>query len=251
MLITNKFGWLNALAPHVEGARDIVAFPSAAANASNFTAWAEGAKNHYGIRGVSLPGRQRLFSQHPISEPADLTNGVLSEIDTRRAGQTVLFGHSCGAYFAMACAQAMQIAGWSGPAALVVAGAAPPRQSALQTLADMTDQDLMAYVTGFLGNGLSAEPGLADVPEFHDKLLMLLRADINLAIKLHDTLEPVALPIIALGGASDPSVRPAELSGWAAFSNADFQHYTLSGGHFFPDAAKGDFLSMMSSLALG
>jgi medium-chain acyl-[acyl-carrier-protein] hydrolase len=236
--------WFHTLARAQTGQGSIVAFPAGGGNATNFVPWAQQAEGIYGLIGVSLPGRLRLFGLEPISDPDRLVAGYMTAQAALDPPPMVLFGHSCGAYFAYACADALERSGAPGPRAVVVAAAAPPGAKSFGTLS-MSDADLFDYVTGTLKDEVNE---IATTCELRDQFLSVLRADLTLARNAETIRRPLHVPLVALAGQDDPIASPEMMDGWAHFTLSDFDRYTMKGGHFFPRDARDDFLAVIGTV---
>jgi surfactin synthase thioesterase subunit len=241
-------GWFQTLAQTQTGHGSVVAFPAGGGNATNFVRWARQAGGAYGVIGISLPGRLRLFNLEPISDPGVLVDGYIAGHAALDPPPMLLFGHSCGAYFAYACADALERSGAPGPKAVVVAGAAPPGESSLRRILSMPDGVLFDYMTGTLENGLDRVEEIVSNGELRDHFLSLLRADLILALNTETLRRPLRVPLVALAGRDDASVSPETMDGWARFTRGDFNRHTVGGGHFFPSDARDDFVTVMASL---
>jgi surfactin synthase thioesterase subunit len=61
-----------------------------------------------------------------------------------------------------------------------------------------------------------------------------LRADVQLfTLHRYASESPLACPIAAYGGVSDPNVRPEHLEGWRDYTTANFKRREFPGGHFY------------------
>jgi medium-chain acyl-[acyl-carrier-protein] hydrolase len=88
-------------------------------------------------------------------------------------------------------------------------------------------------------------------PELMELLLPLLRADFELT-ETYERREaaPVACPITAFGGTSDPEVPARLIEGWQACTAEGFSSVLLPGGHFFLERGR-DAILVRIALALG
>lgn len=116
------------------------------------------------------------------------------------------------------------------PERLYVAGCRPPDHGEpLADLASVDDDELVARLEALGGT----PAGVFDIPELRELLLPTLRADFGWLRAYRFRPGPLTVPIVALAGTDDPTVRPERMLGWAAHTTAGFRLHTLPGGHFF------------------
>src|SRR5262252_6921022 len=87
-------------------------------------------------------------------------------------------------------------------------------------------------------SGLIRYGGIRDeilqVPEMIAFFLPLLRADMTaLETWRYEPQRPLAIPIVAMGGDRDETVRVARLEAWRDVTDAGFRCRVLPGGHFY------------------
>ncbi|HVZ36789.1 MAG TPA: alpha/beta fold hydrolase, partial [Polyangiaceae bacterium] len=71
-------------------------------------------------------------------------------------------------------------------------------------------------------------------PALFEVIVKIMRRDMAMLESYHyQNDEPFACPLLALGGAADPSVLPDELQAWCAQTQAKFAQRHFPGGHFF------------------
>jgi surfactin synthase thioesterase subunit len=58
---------------------------------------------------------------------------------------------------------------------------------------------------------------------------------------------PLDCPIRAYGGSEDPNVRREHLEAWSKQTTSAFDLRIISGGHFFVDTARAQFLAALSA----
>ncbi|MER6984150.1 thioesterase, partial [Streptomyces carpinensis] len=79
------------------------------------------------------------------------------------------------------------------------------------------------------GGALAAPGGL-----WYRSVLPLLRDDLRLAAALRAAAGgPLPVPVLAVGGHSDPVVGPAALDDWARWTTGRLLRRTVPGDHFF------------------
>ncbi|MFZ6876055.1 thioesterase II family protein [Undibacterium sp. Di27W] len=164
---------------------------------------------------------------HSIPE---MVTALLEPTLRATAGQPyVMFGHSMGAYLALAMLDRLVELGASLPQSLVLSGAAAPHSRVLQHHADLPQKEFLAWVANM--GGISAEV-LAE-PQLMELFEPILRADVGAAEAYVDgSLREYDVPVRILLG-KDDRIALADGLAWAeCFSQAPEVHL-FAGGHFF------------------
>jgi medium-chain acyl-[acyl-carrier-protein] hydrolase len=80
---------------------------------------------------------------------------------------------------------------------------------------------------------------VAEHQELMDLLLPTVRADVTVVETYCYRIEqPLACPILAVGGTDDTVVRPDELRAWKEQTTADFSLQIIPGDHFVIDSSR-------------
>ncbi|MFZ6745833.1 thioesterase II family protein [Undibacterium sp. JH2W] len=164
---------------------------------------------------------------HSIPE---MVTALLEPTLRATAGQPyVMFGHSMGAYIALAMLDRLVELGASLPQRLVLSGAAAPHSRVLQHHADLPQKEFLAWVANM--GGISAEV-LAE-PQLMELFEPILRADVGAAEAYVDgSLRDYDVPVRILLG-KDDRIALADGLAWAeCFAQAPEVHL-FAGGHFF------------------
>ena len=184
---------------------------------------------------VLLPGRDRRFGEPAIDRMERLLDGLAPAVAATIDRPYVVFGHSMGACIAHALAGRLQAECVPPPALLVVSGRnAPSLPRATPSLHDRPDDEFMAGLRRLGGT----PPEVLDNRELMDLVMPTLRADFALANTYVPAAEPLATPILAIGGVDDPETTPAGLAAWAGCTTAATRVEILPGGHFFTETAR-------------
>ncbi len=204
----------------------LVVFPYAAAGAASLRPLVAGLPAEIEVLGVSLPGRERRFSEPPVAGHEEIVTAVAHELADLEPLPTWFLGHSMGVSLALACAAAT-------PALChgVVISARKPTGVALETLRGLDDDDIVGFFTA-AGN---TAPKLLEDDFWRTKLIELFRSDTRLDAETTHAMDGVRLesPLLILGGADDPYVPPAELRDWAQRTAGRCETRILPGAHFF------------------
>jgi surfactin synthase thioesterase subunit len=186
----------------------LVCFPHAGAHSLAFRPFARFWIPPHPVWAVDPPGHGAATGR-AMDDIAALSAELVTHLPRRLTHQSVLFGHSFGAYLALALAQRLTRSG-QPPRGLVLSGAQPPSERAESpSLAALDDRGLFDRLARF-----GASPAAwGDVfPIFAASI----RADL-VALYRHQVLpDPVGCPVLVLGGAQDDFATPARLGEWRA-----------------------------------
>jgi surfactin synthase thioesterase subunit/glycosyltransferase involved in cell wall biosynthesis len=229
--------------PNVEsqaGKPRLFCFPYAGAGALAYRTWIAPLSPAVSVCPVRLPGRETRISEAPLESMALLVKALAAAITPYLDRPFAFFGHSMGAAIAFELARSLRRHGKALPTALYVSGARAP-----QFRLDWTppsapdDRDLLEQLR--LLDGIPSEV-LAN-PQAMQYALPVLRADTALFRNYVYAAEaPLAVPIFAYGGRSDPNVSAAQVEAWREQTTAAFVRREFEGGHFFIHTASDDLL---------
>jgi surfactin synthase thioesterase subunit/glycosyltransferase involved in cell wall biosynthesis len=179
-------------------------FPHAGVGPVAFREW-RGKLKDVEVAAALLPAREARLNEPPITEMERLIAELERAILPFLTGPYAFFGHSMGAGVAFELTRALRRSGAPLPRLLILSGARAPH---LRGDVEMTDL-------------------LETTPE-------ALRADVQLfTLHRYASESPLACPIAAYGGVSDPNVRPEHLEGWRDYTTANFKRREFPGGHFY------------------
>lgn len=213
------------LIPYSEGEHTLYCVPHAGAGASVYRRWAD--RLDAAVVGVQPPGREQR-RRDPAMPDVAAAGRAVAEAIAARPGPFTLFGHSLGALIAFEAARVLVGVGRS-PERLIVSGARAP-QLPRTPGALLTDAQLLDRLKEL--GGTPAQ--LFDYPELLDLFVPVVRADFALVGGYRYAAgAPLALPVAALGGVSDPEVPRADLLAWRAQAGGAFEAALFPGGHFF------------------
>ncbi|UJW33007.1 alpha/beta fold hydrolase [Saccharothrix sp. AJ9571] len=207
----------------------VVLIPHAGAGPNVLMPLAERLPPRFEVLGVTLPGRERRFSESFKETPSDphaVVEGVLGELVALPSLPTVLFGHSMGAAVAAAIALAKP-----EPFTGLVLSAYPSGGSAAERAGRWSDDDLVKIMRA--GGGTPDE--ILASPFWREHVMALLRSDLTLGLRLAQVsfLGPVAVPLTVLGAHDDQLVPSAELPAWRDRAGAGLRTRMFDGGHFY------------------
>jgi surfactin synthase thioesterase subunit len=209
-------------------------FAHAGAGVSGFAHWPAATGPGVVTVPVPLPGRGARRREPRATSREELLDALLGPLADQVADGRpyVLYGHSLGGIVAYTLARALVGRGLPAPACLAVGASPPPHTAPPRHGEDLSDERLLRFVTG-LGaapGGALAAPGSL----WYRSVLPLLRDDLRLAAALRAAVDgPLPVPVLAVGGQSDPVVGPAALDGWARWTTGRLLRRTVPGDHFF------------------
>jgi surfactin synthase thioesterase subunit len=208
----------------------LICVPHAGAGASVFNGWAQSIPLVAELWAVQLPGRENRWR-----EPAEINFSALAERLYLHLGgydstPYALFGVSMGALIAYRLAQLAAQRGRRAPVSLFVASSiAPPRYNPNRYALD--DAAIIQLIRATSEN---AEAVLRE-PELWSLVSEVLRADLKVCSSFGDApLSPLACPIVAVHGDTDPTVSFDDVSAWKTMSANEVETHSVAGGHLFP-----------------
>ena len=221
---------LRAIASSSSAVARLVCFPYAGGSLGAFRPWKFSVEPWLALFGAEYPGHGYRIGE-PFAAGIDALAAEVAEVLVEDdALPTVLFGHSMGALVAFEVAH--RLAG-SGAAAqmLIISGCGNPDARPGRLIADLPEEAFIAQVKRFDG----VPEGALEHEELRQLALPILRADFR-AYETYRRSEqdPLCCPILALGGAQDPSVPVDALDEWRRETTAAFECIVLPGRHFFP-----------------
>jgi surfactin synthase thioesterase subunit/glycosyltransferase involved in cell wall biosynthesis len=224
--------WFPTLEEGQRGTFRLFCFPHAGGGTIAYRNWS-GSLAEVSVTPVLLPGRETRASEPPFEDMRQLIDALISAIQRLVEAPYAFFGHSMGAGIAFELARSLRRIGAPQPRVLIVSGArAPQLRLGQQRGREPSDDELiqeLRRLEGVPGEVLTNREAL-------QLALPLLRADTRLYRNYEYRVEPpLAVPIRAYGGASDPNVRPEHLDGWAEQTTRSFIRREFAGGHFYLD----------------
>jgi medium-chain acyl-[acyl-carrier-protein] hydrolase len=205
-------------------------FPPGGGDVSSFLGWQRAVGDRIAVVPAALPGRGRRIAEPLVPSITDVADRLLQPALRRAPGAVALFGHSMGALIAFELAHRLAAAG-RPPALLVVSGSpAPESHPYASRTHKLSDEDFVESVRTLGG----MPDGLLDAPEMRELLLPILRSDYAAAEMYRCPQRPVLdVPVLILGGDSDPLVNCTELDLWREVTRGPTEVRVFGGGHFF------------------
>jgi surfactin synthase thioesterase subunit len=211
----------------------LVCFPHAGGSATAFKELAHALPASFDVVSVQYPGRQDRYREEPFTALAPLVEAVAGELARDLAADGgrpyALFGHSMGALVAFETARLLARDGLPLPRRLFLSGRGGPDTGGLPYhLYD--DTDVLADVRRLGGT----DQAMLEDPDVLEIVLPALRADYRaLGTYRWNGGEPLAAPVTALTGDSDPMMTVEDARTWRAHTTGDFAVEVFPGGHFY------------------
>jgi medium-chain acyl-[acyl-carrier-protein] hydrolase len=242
---TQSNPWLAFARQHTDAPLRMLCFPYAGGGASFYRDWGNDLPALVDILPIQLPGHETRIKEPLISELEPLLDAAIDGLSNVLDRPFVLFGHSMGALVAFEFARRLQLEKGITPAHLIVSGYKAPQypyQSALRH--DLPDDQFITELANLNGTPKEA----LQSPELMAFMMPTLRADCRVCdlYEYHDTA-PLPCPITAYGGSEDPETTRESLQAWDIHTRSDFQSQIFSGGHFFPQTNRHEFITSLSA----
>jgi surfactin synthase thioesterase subunit len=217
--------------------------PHAGGGAAAYYRWVEKLAPEVAVCPVRLPGRESRAAEPPFTRMAPLVEALAEAIGPFTAHPFALFGHSMGAGVAFELARELRQRGRPLPLRLLVSGARAPRcRLGWTPPPDPTRAELIGQL-----RRLDGIP--RDALENDEVLRMILPAlEADTALYRHWTYAaepPLACPIHAFGGGSDPNVSREHLEDWQYETSCEFQLRMFPGGHFYLQTGEAELLAAL------
>jgi surfactin synthase thioesterase subunit len=244
-----KDPWVEIFHPNSQANFRLFCFPYAGGAASLFRLWSKGLPASVEVCPIQLPGRGRRFGETPQKQwhplVPDLTDAVAGFAD-RPFG---FYGHSLGAVLAFEVARDLRRRYDFTPRIFFAAACRAPQTRVLpsQPLHTLADGPFLESLKNLGGMN---EEILRD-KDLMKLFLPVLRADLQLVETYrYAGEEPLACPLVALGGEQDREIKISELRAWSEQSVGEFDFQILPGDHFFLNSQREALLQVISQKIL-
>jgi surfactin synthase thioesterase subunit/glycosyltransferase involved in cell wall biosynthesis len=190
---------------------------------------------------VRYPGREARIAEAPFERMAPLVEALANSIEPYLDRPFAFFGHSMGAVVGFELARELRRRGRPLPRVLIASGARAPQFRRNHVPPPPPTPDELLDQVRRLG-GLPA-----DDPALLRAVLPALEADTSLYRNyVYTEDQPFGFPIRAYGGMEDSNITREHLQGWSEQTTGDFRVRTFSGGHFYLNTARAEFLAALA-----
>jgi len=239
-------------APRPDAAARLFCFPHAGGTAAVYAPWARTLGDWpIEVAAAQLPGRDDPSRDPPCDDLDALVERIATAIAPLTDRPFAFFGHSFGALVAFELARRLRDRRMEGPAQLFVSGAFAP-----QIRNDCAPLRSIGNDTAFL-EAVAAKYGgvpriVLEQAELRAALVPALRGDLALTeTYTYRDAPPLACPIAAYAGASDPIVSEEGLGRWREQTTAEFSCRLFAGHHFYLIRERDALLADITTRMLG
>ncbi len=229
MTASNGNGWLMTMRPKPGASVRLLCVPYAGGGPQMFNQWPDLLPD-VEVVAVNLPGRGRRLIEPPFTSLVPLARAFARSLAPSCSKPFAFFGHSMGALIAYETARQLTLDYGIQPVHLFVSGAAAPHIAEPNPLHGLRDDEFFEEIRKL--GGMPDE--VLESEELIQLVLPTLRADFTLAETykcLYD--DPIACPISAFAGESDPLASFTDVEQWERHSLAKTTVRIYPGGHFF------------------
>ena len=239
--------WLRRISPSPHASVHLVCFPYAGAGASSYYPWVRILPSQIGLYAVQLPGREDRISERPVREVPIIINALIDALSDLAGVPFVFFGHSMGALLAFEVARELRNRALKQPAHLFVSGRqAPSTPFSGNPLYMLPDG---AFLEECVRRYQGIPQAILNEPELMSLLLPVLRADMEMIENYrHKPQAPLHIPITALYGREDRTLKILDVQAWAQETSDRFSYAELPGGHFFLQTARSQVVEIIDRI---
>ncbi len=207
----------------------LVCFAHAGGAPSVFRDWPDHLGPDVHIVPMLLPGRGlRLWEPASTDIRALAREAAAALIDQGLLDRYAVFGHSMGALLAYELACVLRELDAPDPTHLFVSGSRAPHLYGTPLGAELSDDELLAWVRelgGLLGSGARSQ---------FDRRLPTLRADLRACETYRpQPRPPLECPLTVFSAAGDRLAGPEQASQWRRYTTGSMRRGHFPGGHFY------------------
>lgn len=237
-------GWALIPHPRPDARLRLFCFPYAGGGASVFAPWAKELPWDVELVSVQPPGREGRLMEKPIGDMMEMVATMQRELAPLMDRPFAFYGHSNGGLMAFELARQLRRAGGPMPRLVITSGRPAPQlpltEPHIHALPDAEFRDTLRRF-----NGTPDE--ILENREIMELLTPMLRADFQLGETYHYTPEaPLALTLVAWGGARDAEVPAAHVEAWREQAGGEFRFRIFPGDHFFLHGDRAQVLQALN-----
>jgi surfactin synthase thioesterase subunit len=229
--------WLRRFHPAPEAPMRLVYFPHAGGAANSSFQLSAALPPVAEVVSVQYPGRHDRFGEPCVDSLGTLADEVTPWLDALDDKPMAFFGHSMGSILAFEVARRLRaeqgdVGGGaaSAPTHLFVSGRRAPTIFREERVHLMDDGGLVDDLRALQGT----DDSIFDDPDVMQLVLPAVRADYRaIETYVYEPGPPLACPVTAVIGDSDPRVDRADAEAWRQQTTGEFRLHVFPGGHFY------------------
>ena len=220
-------------------------FPYAGGGASVFRNWYQHLPEEIEVVAIRPPGRENRFSEKPISSLSTLVKLLYKDILPLLDRPFIFLGHSNGALTCFELARLLEAKRNRAPDKVILSAKCPPHiKSPIKSISHLPDAEFLAELKDIGGT----PDEILKNSEIMELLLPVLKADFGLSEHyLHENHTLLKSETILFHGEKDRFSKK-ENSSWQDLLLKPFTLFEFSGGHFFIDSQRQEFLFLVNQL---
>lgn len=236
--------WFHIPKPVADPALRLFCFPYAGGSASIYHDWVDLLPANVELCAIQLPGRGNRFKEAAFTSMTALVDDLIIAITPLLDTPYGFFGHSMGAQIAFEMSRRVAAEGIQLPRCLVVSGRKAPQMPPIRKpIHQLPEAEFLREIERLNG---TPQEALSN-PELMALVSPILRADCELIETLQYVhQEPLAVPLVAVGGTKDRNVTIEALEAWSAQTQSSFEMQLFSGDHFFIHSARDALVGCLS-----
>lgn len=238
--------------PRTDAAVRLLCFPHAGGAAASYAGWARALEaTPIEVVGAELPGRGSRSGEAPCTDIDRVVDGFAAAIAAFFDRPYALFGHSLGALVAFELARALRARGAPGPTCLFVSGAFAPHLKTVSAPLRFIHDDL-AFLEAVAAKYGGVPKIVLEQADLRPSIVAALRADLALTeTYVYRAGPPLACPVTAYAGATDPIVPADGLAEWRQQTSGEFSCRVFEGHHFYLNRAREALLADVAGRLMG
>ncbi|WP_329101704.1 alpha/beta fold hydrolase [Micromonospora sp. NBC_01699] len=226
---TDGGAWIRRFHPAPQASTRLICLPHAGGSASYYFPVSRALSPLLDVLAIQYPGRQDRRGEPCVDDLRTLADLLVPLLLPWTDRPFVLFGHSMGATLAFEVAVRLAQRGIT-PHGLFASGRRAPSCFRDERVHLYSDAEFIADLKGLSGT----DPQMFDDEQVVSMILPALRSDYRAAETYrYRPTPPLACPVVALTGDTDPQVTIDEAGTWAEHTTGPFALGVYPGGHFF------------------
>ncbi|HTQ79001.1 MAG TPA: alpha/beta fold hydrolase [Thermoanaerobaculia bacterium] len=222
-------------------------FPFGGAGASSYRSWSQELPSWIDVRPMQIPGRENRFREPSYTHIEPLVAEMVEKLAPERPPYA-FFGHSLGGLVAYELTRELRRRGRPAPVLLIISGYGAPHlpRDHRPPVSHLGPEAFWEAMKA----DYDVTPEVMAEPMLRDLVYPILRADLEV-VETYPYKEepPLSVPLLAMGGETDPEARPDEIAAWKEHSRLPVEVRIFPGGHFFLQGCRREVLETIAAAA--